>query len=254
MTTPCDTCFRRALLLAYMACAFSALQYQCHAFASYSSSLTHFPGPNVDVAISPKHRMFGKVTSDEEVRGRPNIVVIKNHEDYVNFLEEDDRLCIIKFYANWCKSCQKFGIKYRRLAYEEGDHIDIAGSMVHMGKVRFAEAEYSASAELCKSLQVRKLPTVHMFRKGEGKIADMTCKPSLFHLVIEEMHQLMDNSGIEESLPCAKPETKIYAGTNGNITSTSFDELGDEIMTSLRKKEEKVGAEKEKKSWFPFTF
>jgi len=118
--------------------------------------------------------------------------------------------------------------------------------------VRFAEAEYSASAKLCKALKVRKLPTVHMYRKGRGKIADMTCKPSLFHLVIDEVHRLMDDPGAAPSSPGfgeeKEVEVTVESKGNGNVTNTSFDELAGEIMSTLKKKEEEVG----KASWFPF--
>lgn len=308
--------FRRALLLTCITLLTATFQHhhQCHAFSSTcplssnyssltskkisSSPLQHQSSSfkktsniidNTSSSSSSRclEEFFGKATSlsassnnnnNEEDRSRPKIVLIKTPEDYVKFLEEDDRLCVIKFYANWCKSCQKFGVKYRHLAFEEGDRI-IAGSSspVHTGEVRFAEVEYTASAKLCKSLKVKKLPTVHMFRKGEGKVADMTCKPSLFHLVEEEMHHLMEGSdsrlllGEEEVVAAVKKsspkpkEEEIVVGdpiavtnnnnNNGNVTSTSFDGLADQIMTSLRmKEEEKVGTKEEKKSWFPFSF
>lgn len=161
-----------------------------------------------------------------------------------------------RFYANWCKSCQRFGTKFRHLAFDEGDQIDTEGSIVHSGKVRFAEVEYSTSAKLCKSLRVKKLPTVHMYRKGRGKIADMTVKPSLFHLVVDEMHRLLDDALEVESSPDIKLDRQsgINVESNGNVTKSSFDELADEIMTSLRQNEEKVVVKNKKNSWFPFTF
>lgn len=248
---------RRALLLACTTLA--ALQNPCHAFSTCSSLLAH---PS-DVRISSRQHkiaLSGRATHEEEDRSRPNIVVLKTHEDYVKFLEEDDRLCVVKFYANWCKSCQKFGVKYRHLAFEEGDRIiGMEGTTVHSGKVRFAEIEYAASAKLCKSLKVKKLPTVHMFRKGKGKIVDMTCKPSLFHLVADEMHRVLDDSGNIESLD----DTELEAAEteqveiHNNATSASFDRsmvagstLVDGIVASLGK--EKEAPKKEK--WFPFSF
>jgi len=41
---------------------------------------------------------------------------------------------------------------------------------------------------------------------------------------------------------------------DGNVTSTSFDSLANEIKPFLGKKGEKVEAKKEKSPWFPFTF
>eukprot|EP01083_Nonionella_stella_P237604 833368_1 len=271
-----DISFRRAILLACTAVA--ALQYQCHAFSSYPSSLARSSDARINLPqhhhhlsangnvdrIGTKLELSGKATDDEEDRSRPKIVVIKTHEEYVNFLEEDDRLCVIKFYANWCKSCQRFGAKYRHLAFEEGDHtIGTEGSIVHSGEVRFAEVEYTASAKLCKALKVKKLPTVHMHRKGKGKLADMTCKPSLFHLVTDELHRLMeDPEAVPNNIEVVQTELKGTLGSeikhdvnsNANVTSTSFDSLSDEIMTSLKKKAVEKEEVKEKNSWFPFSF
>lgn len=159
-----------------------------------------------------------------------------------------------RFYAHWCKSCQKFGMKYRHLAFEEGDRIGPEGAVVRPGEVRFAEAEYTASAKLCKSLRVKKLPTVHMFRRGRGKVADMTCKPSMFHLVVDEMRRLLD-AGLTavpvESVAEVQLEETMKMERNVNVTDTTFDGLSDEIMTLLKKKK-KAAIEKEKSTWFPF--
>lgn len=278
MTHPYDTSLRRALLLACAALAVLQ-QYQCHAFSfNPSSSLTHsstkFRITSHQHSVQrTKIGLSGKATdNDKQDRSRPDIVVIESHDDYVKFLEEDDRLCVIKFYANWCKSCQRFGIKYRHLAFDDGDHIDIEGTTVHSGEVRFAEVEYTASAKLCKALKVRKLPTVHMYRKGAGKIVDMTCKPSLFHLVADELHRLMedDSAGVWALTP-DQTELEIDVENIGiptagaNVTSaatfdramTAGSSLADEILVSLGKKktnEEEGQKEKEKTPWFPFTF
>ena len=74
-------------------------------------------------------------------------------------------LLLYRFYATWCKSCQRFGLKYRHLARDEGDHIigteaEDSIAVTHTGEVRFAEIEYASSAKLCKTLKVKKLPTV----------------------------------------------------------------------------------------------
>lgn len=116
---------------------------------------------------------------------RPKIVRITTQKEYVTFLEEDDQICIVKFYADWCKSCQKFGIKYHHLAQHD----------MSDNNVRFAEVEYTASAQLCKTLKINKLPTCHIYRRGKGKIVDMTCKPSLFHLVVDELNRVLDEAG-----------------------------------------------------------
>lgn len=128
----------------------------CHSFSSHSSYTKNNVRINTNNSLQPMQSMmtrynknsslFGKATTsneaddDEDRARRPNIVKINTHEQYVKFLEEDDRVCVIKFYANWCKSCQRFGLKFRHLAFEEGDRIS-GDSVYHSGNARFAEGK-----------------------------------------------------------------------------------------------------------------
>ena len=124
------------------------------------------------------------------------------------------------------------------------------------------QVEYSAGAQLCKLLKVRRLPTVHMYKKGSGKIADMTVKPSLFHLVVDEFHRVVgDNSIVLKAETTVDKELKLQHNvtSNSNMTTAPFNEamlagdsLGDEIIASLKKekKEEMKPDKDKKKSWF----
>jgi thioredoxin-like negative regulator of GroEL len=175
---------------------------------------------------------------------RPKIVRITTHEEYVTFLHEDDHICIIKFYADWCKSCQKFGIKYRHLAHEMG------------GNVRFAEVEYTASAQLCKTLKVNKLPTCHIYRRGKGKIVDMTCKPSLFHLVVDELNRVLDEakndttSNVETNANVIMNDDEKMKNTTFDMTMVAGSSLGEVIVASLNEKKEDGANKKLLPSWF----
>ncbi|KAL3761085.1 hypothetical protein ACHAWU_006491, partial [Discostella pseudostelligera] len=142
-----------------------------------------------------------------DIRTRANIFVIKTHEDYVKFLEEDYRLCVIS-----------------------------------SNKVRFAQIEYTANAKLCKTLKVNKLPTVHMYRKGRGKIVDMTCKPSLFHLVVDELHRVL--GGVDEETGNSESNDNVF-----DVAMVAGSALGEEIVASL-KKEEVVDGTKRQSNWF----
>ena len=119
------------------------------------------------------------------------------------------------------------------------------------------QVEYSAGAQLCKLLKVRRLPTVHMYKKGSGKIADMTVKPSLFHLVVDEFHRVVGNNS--ETTVDKESKLQHNVTSNSNMTTAPFDEamlagdsLGDEIIASLKKekKEDKTPNKEKKKSWF----
>jgi len=217
---------------------------------------------------------------DEENRLRPDIFEIQRQDEFLSFLDQDDRICIVKFYASWCKSCQKFGQKYRKLAHELGDQVYFDGTLAHRGKVRFAEAEYSENAKLCKSLKVRKLPTVHIYRKGKGKLVDMTCRPSQFENVIDELNRLLDASGEDISEECKGGNAGVVAlppfyadefekphhadETRDKADDLLFDktmEDGSNFAEGLLKEvHRKMGKDKvsngteEKTQWFPFSF
>ena len=134
-----------------------------------------------------------------------------------------------------------------------------------MGNVRFAEVEYSQNAKLCKSLKVKKLPTVHYYKRGGGKLSELTCKPSQFQLAIDEMNRLLDGSDaddvdntIEDSSVDIGEEVTVprnMSDGSKNITSSSFDEalenLSQEIMKTIQSNHTTSGG-KEKNSWFRF--
>jgi len=130
--------------------------------------------------------------------------------------------------------------------------------------VRFAEVEYNTNKDLCKTLKVRSLPTVHMYKKGKGKIAQMTKRPSDFHDVIDEIDRLLSEEDAEET----------YTVNHSQIVSDTalFEdfmkdgtEMLKEIMTGMKKskmkeqereEKEKIERTEKEKSWFtfPFTF
>lgn len=153
-------------------------------------------------------------------------------------------------------------MSFRHLAFEEGDHLNPNGEVVHVGNVRFAEVEYSQCAQLCKTLKVRKLPTVHYYREGEGKLSEMTCKPSQFQLVIDEMNRLVDGNHsdvIDDTIVDSEvdgEEVHVPRNMNDgsiNVTTSSFNEaledLSQEIMKTIQTNQTASGT-KEKIPWF----
>ena len=92
----------RKAFLAYTVLA-TTLQYQCHAFSSNPSQLMVRPLPQhllptktTSAAITETGLCATEEDHEQEDRSRPDIVVINNHKDYVDFLEADDRLCVVK--------------------------------------------------------------------------------------------------------------------------------------------------------------
>eukprot|EP00571_Detonula_confervacea_P001167 CAMPEP_0172315184 /NCGR_PEP_ID=MMETSP1058-20130122/24341_1 /TAXON_ID=83371 /ORGANISM="Detonula confervacea, Strain CCMP 353" /LENGTH=171 /DNA_ID=CAMNT_0013029211 /DNA_START=298 /DNA_END=814 /DNA_ORIENTATION=+ len=144
----------------------------------------------------PRH-LFHELISDEEEDLRAEITAIKKQDGFDDFLKVDDRLCVIKLHAPYCKACRTFGIKFRKLATEKGDRMNAAGEAIRSGDARFGEIEYSSSIKLCKNLGVKKFPTVLIFRGGDRseRLSEIVCKQSAIESIVSEMDQLMSSSG-----------------------------------------------------------
>lgn len=76
---------------------------------------------------------------------------------------------ITRFYAPWCKTCQRLGMHFDRLAMELGDSI-VDRKRVD-GSIRFAAIEYgSETARLVtETLRIPGVPTLQVY-KGTHKV------------------------------------------------------------------------------------
>jgi thiol-disulfide isomerase/thioredoxin len=126
-----------------------------------SSSASSFPPANARPVIT-------KITSEEQLTAYLN----SNADD----VSSDNRVTVIQFHAAWCKSCQKFGRLYHKLAVDNADWERIPPStsslgisaatsdssnestpsseIVKYGQVRMASIEWGANAALCRSLDI----------------------------------------------------------------------------------------------------
>lgn len=138
--------------------------------------------------------LFRELISDDEEDLRPAISTIVKQDGMEKFLQADDRLCVIKLYAPFCKACKAFGVKFRRLALERGDRINAAGEVVHTGSARFGEIEYSSNIKLCKYLNVKKFPTVLIYHGGsdEQRVGEIDCRNISIEKLLSEMDQVME--------------------------------------------------------------
>ena len=102
---------RRAILLA--CAAMMSAHPRCEAFFSGRPTAPPTAHPSYDVITSSPHNrrhhtpsaattgvalaaaLSGRAGVDVEDRSRPNIVRITTHEDYLEFLQQDDRVCVI---------------------------------------------------------------------------------------------------------------------------------------------------------------
>jgi len=184
---------------------------------------------NMYFPVSPQKLMASKNGSGDEnffTKGllsrdlSPKITEINGMDDFLEFVSEDERLCIVKFYASWCKSCHKFGMKYKKLALKHADMQDNASHVLERGEVRFAEVEYGKSSSLCRSLGVRKLPYVMIYKVSVGKIAEFPCGPKYFDdRLVNRLNRYLEMSDEELQF-----EQKMEGGTS----------LGNDILSQLR--------------------
>lgn len=133
----------------------------------------------------------------------PRVESLDSHIDWAEFLENDS-LKVVKFYARWCKSCQKVGLLYQK---ESRKHQDVT----------FAEVEWSAQTALCRSLGVKQLPTLQFYWKGQ-RLTSFSCPPSQFRKVQDALERFGRMSEDELDL-----QTQLEAGKEMVDTATQKD-------------------------------
>jgi hypothetical protein len=101
-----------------------------------------------------------------------------------------------------------------------------------------------------------------MYKKGRGKVAQMTKKPSEFRDVVDEIDRLLRIESSEEDEKSGD-ETFVMQHMTNTTDSVNFEQtmrdgskLSDEIMATIKEQERLEKAQKAEKSWFsfPFTF
>lgn len=145
---------------------------------------------------------------------KPKITTISSAEEYLDFIAEDDRLCMVKFYASWCKSCQKMGMQYERIGKEIGDLVitnkDGTETVVKSGEIRLAQIEYGANRKLCKSLDVKKVPSVHFYSQRK-KVDGFPCGPKKIAMLLEKLSHYRSLSLVELSFEADMNEGSALA-------------------------------------------
>jgi len=111
-----------------------------------------------------------------------------------------------------------FGMKFRKLGLEVADVYD-GQELVQSGKVRMASIEFGANTALCRALEIKRLPYVHIYKSPVGRITDFSCGPSKFPMLEEKLAAYLSMS-IEE----LKFEKDMDKG----------GELGDVIVSELQ--------------------
>ena len=110
-----------------------------------------------------------------------------------------DKVVAIKFYAGWCRACKTIAPRFERLAKEFGD------------EAAFFEIEFSANKDLCRRLDIKKLPCVQFFRGAEGHVATVMCGPSKFPDVRLKLEDLLGHSHHPDDVPEFTDVSEAYA-------------------------------------------
>jgi thioredoxin-like negative regulator of GroEL len=131
----------------------------------------------------------------------PIITHIDSQEAFQDYLQApDDRITVVSFHAAWCKSCQKFGKLFQKLAKERADWAagDANGDILETGVIRLASVEWVANTELCRSLGITVLPSVHYYQNG-NKLAGFAAGPSKFQIVRDRLtyYQSLSKAALE---------------------------------------------------------
>jgi thiol-disulfide isomerase/thioredoxin len=105
---------------------------------------------------------------------RPVIEEIVSVDQFQNMLAQNaEAITMVKFYATWCKSCQRFGLSYTRTARVEAETIKD-------GRLHMAAVEWGANNDLCAELGITKLPTVQFYYQGR-RLTSFPCAPSKYY-------------------------------------------------------------------------
>jgi len=163
----------------------TAVQYQNEGASgsATTATLVDFPVRTVVVPTKKFHRQSPTTTTTTAPASLPRTTRRTNTKPYIEELatleelkyflqDEDERPVVIKYYAKWCKKCQKVGQHFNRLAMEMGDQPGVEGP------VRFAAVEYTPASQafITEELKVIGLPTVQIYT-GIHKVFDTTKNP-----------------------------------------------------------------------------
>jgi len=170
-----------------------------HRTTTSSSRAAESSNNNIQ-SVAPRRKGIWTPPSQNAAQRRGSIFSIQQPQDLLDFVIEDERLSVVKVYASWCKTCQVFDVRYRKLASQLGDkqYNPKAGneiiSTTQLGRVRFAEMRYDDpnNEEMCKLLDATKLPHILMYKGSKGKVADFQCGPAKFKLLVDAVNEHAD--------------------------------------------------------------
>lgn len=125
----------------------------------------------------------------DRIKHGPIISDITSPDDLKDFVTKDDRVGVIKVYADWCKTCKQFDLRFRKVASQWGEMNGSDGEYEFSNSVRFAQMEYGANEEICKLLNATRVPFILVYQRKAGKLAGFKCPPSKIQMLIDILHK-----------------------------------------------------------------
>lgn len=109
------------------------------------------------------------------------VTPIRSDDEFTSAMAEakNDVLVVVKFYASWCRACKTIEPRFRRLATEFHD------------SAHFYEVEFGENKELCRSLEIKKLPCVNFYRGSDECLDTLMAGPSKFATVRSKVEDLV---------------------------------------------------------------
>jgi thiol-disulfide isomerase/thioredoxin len=109
---------------------------------------------------------------------KAKVFTVNEPKDLIEFLGQDDRICVVKVWAKWCKTCHAFDLRFKKYANNND-------------QVRFGDIEFVANEELCRGLGATKLPYILIY-KNMIKQKQFVCLPHEFKKLIANVDQVAD--------------------------------------------------------------
>ena len=155
-----------------------------------------------------------------------SVEVVESRADLADFLGHDnDQLSLVFYHASWCKTCQRFSRRYKKISSLYSDKLDPSDdSVVEEGRVRMASVEYGANMELCDALDVETLPLVRFYRAGV-QIDELVVPADKFDQVQKLVEDYLEEEDLESILSAGRAlltEIMLDGSDESNLASTTM--------------------------------
>lgn len=127
--------------------------------------------------------------------------------------EKAKQLCVVKFYAPFCRTCRRIEPAFEKLAQKMPQH-------------RFLQVNFKEQPGVCKESNIRALPTMHVYSQGE-LVAQPQMPARAFKAFAESLRErARELSGVYvPQNSCDDSFWVCDGGDECSITQVSYDEF-----------------------------